>query len=128
MQHRNKCRTHGKAHVAAEVQEAGEEAPALVSGIFTDESCGTGVLAAGGEALNDLKQDQQAGRPQADLRVAGQQADGEGARSHDHEGGGQNLLPANLVTQPAEDHAAKGACNEGGGECSQQEQVSRGGI
>jgi hypothetical protein len=35
---------------------------------------------------------------------------------------GEHLLAAHLVAQPPEDNAAEGACHEGCGECSQQEQ------
>ena len=122
LQHGDEGGAEGEAEVAAHVQEAGEESAALVRGVFTHEGGGTGVLAAGGEALDDLEQHQQGGRPHADLRVAGQQANGEGARGHDHQRRGQDLLAADLVAEPAEDHAAEGPGNEGGGEGSQQEQ------
>ena len=69
-----------------------------------------------------FEEDQQRGGPDADLCVAGQEADGEGAGRHQHQGRGEHLLAADLVAEPAEDDAAEGAGDEGGGEGSQQEQ------
>ena len=122
LQHGDEGGAKGEAEVAAHVQEAGEESAALVRGVLAHEGGGAGVLAAGGEALDKFEQDQQGRSPDADLRVAGQQADGEGAGGHEHQGRGEDLLAADLVAEPAEDDSAEGAGDEGGGEGSQQEQ------
>ena len=122
LQHGDEGGAEGEAEVAAHVQEAGEEAAALVRGVFAHKGGGTGVLAAGGETLDQLEQHQQGRGPHSDLRIAGQQADGEGAGGHQHQRGGEDLLASDLVAEPAEDDSAQGTGDKGGGEGSQQEQ------
>jgi hypothetical protein len=73
-------------------------------------------LAADGEALRDPQHDQQDRCGHPDLLVGGQQPDQEGRDAHRHQRGDEGHLPADLVADVPEDHAAERARDEPDGE------------
>ncbi len=96
--------------------------------MLAHERGGARVFAAGGEALHQFEHHQQHRRPDSQHRVAGQQADGERGAGHDHQRHGKDLLAADPVAQPAEEHATHGPDDERGGKGAQQEQVLDGPV
>jgi hypothetical protein len=107
-QHHHACAEH-KACDRAEIQPAAEEAAFAVGCVLGNENRRPGVFTAHRKALGHLGQQQQDGRPDADGGVRRYQADGKGAQRHDHDGRGENLLPAELVAQGAEEQPTQRA-------------------
>ncbi len=108
-----------KACDGTEVQPTAEEPAFTVRRVFGDKDRGTGVFTAHRETLGHFAQQQQDRRPDANRRVTRNQADGEGAQGHDHDGGGEHFLPSVFIAQGAEEQAAQGANQEGHGEGAQ---------
>ena len=122
LEDRDECRSRREAEVGAHVEEAREVPPPLVRGVLAHEGRGPGVLAAGREALEELDEDQQDRRGDADLCIARQEAEGEGRRGHQDQRHGEHPLAADPVAEPSEEHTAEGAGDEGRGEGAEEEE------
>src|SRR5699024_8883500 len=97
---------------SAEFEEAAEESAPVVRGVFGHECGGATVLAAGGESLNDTKQDEDDGSGDADGGVAGQQSDAEGGTGHEQDRQRQHAFAAKAIAHRTPDDSAEGAEDE----------------
>ena len=75
---------------------------------FAREQDGTAPLAADADALRQAQQHEDDGCGYADGGVARQRADHHRRDADQQQGGHEDVLAADLVTEPAEDHAADG--------------------
>ncbi len=87
--------------------------PRLRSGAYSATKIDApAYLTAHRETLGHLAQQQQDRRPDANGRIAGDQADGKGAQGHDHNGGGEDFLPSVFIAQRTEEQATQRANQE----------------
>ena len=93
--------------------------------VLRDIGGGAAIFAAEGEALQEAHGDQDDRRRDADLVVAGKQADDEGRQAHDQDGDEEGVFAADEIAEPAEDQRAERADQEAGGEGEQREDVGR---
>lgn len=109
MQHRHERRAEQQPRRRTGRHDAGiQPAPALRC-VLSQKRRRPRILARGRKALYQADQQQQARRPHADLRVAGQQPDAEGRNRHDQDRQRQRVAPPVAVAEMAPDHTAQGA-------------------
>ncbi|MNN04065.1 hypothetical protein D3C81_1167800 [compost metagenome] len=85
MQGRDKCCTKQQPGRSAGRHDAGVQPPSARRCILGEKCRSAGILARSGKALHEADQQQQARRPQADLRMPRQQANAEGRNRHDQD-------------------------------------------
>jgi hypothetical protein len=76
--------------------------------------CGTAVLAAEGQSLHQPQQHQDQRGREADRRVGRQEADQDRRDTHEDDRDQEGVLPADKVTDPAEDDCAERTDQEAG--------------
>lgn len=96
--------------------DGGIESAPMCGCVLHQECGGAGVLAGGGEALDDADQQEQDRRQKADGAVAGDQGDAERGHGHDDDRKRQCFPPAEPVADVAPEEAAQGTDEEGDGE------------
>jgi hypothetical protein len=89
------------------------QAAPFARGVFDRQQQTAAPFAAQGQTLDQAQQGEQDRRPDSDGIVGRQQAHQYGGSAHQGQRRHQGLLPADAVTDVAEDHAAEGAHDEG---------------
>ncbi|MNR01100.1 hypothetical protein D3C85_1168950 [compost metagenome] len=87
--------------------DAGVQTALALGGVLGEKGRRPGVLAGSGKSLEQADQQQQGGRPQADMVVGGQNADAEGRHRHDQNRPGQRTAPPIFVTEVTPDQPAQ---------------------
>ena len=114
------------AALGAAEGEAGEEAAPVRRRVFQRHGVGAGLLAGGGDALQDAAEHEQDRGEAADLVAGGQAADEERRQAHQDQREDHDLLAAQPVAEVAEEQRADRAGRVGDTEGGQREQ-GRGG-
>lgn len=113
----------------ADVDGGGEEAPpepVPSAGVLKGQQGGPAPLAAGAESLQEPNGDEEDGRGDTDGLVAGQQADGGGRQTHDHEGDHEDTFAAEPVAVVSAEHTAEGPGDETRGIDGERQQCADG--
>jgi hypothetical protein len=95
--------------------EAAEEPPAVLRRVFNRHQHRAAPLAAERKSLHEAEDDEQRRRPQADLRVARQQPDGDGGGTHQRQRPHQHRLAADAIPEMPHDDAPERTSDEADG-------------
>jgi hypothetical protein len=108
--------------------KAAAEPPSVFGRMFEHHQCGAAPFTTEPDPLDDPQRDQKNGRPDADLLVGGQQADGESAQAHDDQRDEEHRLAAQLVAEKAEECATEGPGEEADGGAAKGGQRAQEGV
>ena len=93
--------------------------------VFCHVGCGTAVLTAQCQALQQAQDDQDDGGCHANAGVGGENTHDEGRQAHDQNGHQEGVLAADHVAEAAKHQRAKGAHDEASGKSQEREDESR---